>query len=292
MIGKAAITARANDERLPAQTIERDYVLSQLCAEIGALGEARLVFKGGTLLRLCYFAEYRYSADLDFSAVGGLSSKEALAALAEAAEACRRRVELPTLEISKLDGGTAWVSFIGPLGARPRTIKLDISDDELVETHRPLPLHRRWPDLPEEASIEGYALDEVAAEKLRCIAERQQCRDLFDIHELLDRELVDPLEAWHLYLRKAENDLARGRQRASPRQWSATFARRLESYRKLWDEELADYLTGEVPRFNDIERRARRRLAPLLAAAQTHSENAGASQAIPGRRGDGRAPVG
>jgi uncharacterized protein len=218
VISKGAITARANAERLPAQTIERDYVLSHLCAEIGARGDERLVFKGGTLLRLCYFDDYRYSADLDFSAVAGLSGEEALAAVAEAAKACRRRVELPTLEIANVDGGTAWVSFIGPLGAKPRTIKLDISDDELVETHRPLSLHRRWPDLPEEASVEGYALDDVAAEKLRCIAERQQCRDLFDIHELLARELVDPLEAWHLYLRKAENDLARSRQRTSPSQ--------------------------------------------------------------------------
>jgi len=36
-----------------------------------------------------------------------------------------------------------------------------------------------------------------------------QCRDLYDIHELLDDGHVDPLEAWHLYLRKAENDEGR-----------------------------------------------------------------------------------
>ena len=73
MISKGAITKRANEERLPAQTIERDYVLANLCADIGAIGDPRFVFKGGTLLRLCYFEPYRYSADLDFSAVDGLS---------------------------------------------------------------------------------------------------------------------------------------------------------------------------------------------------------------------------
>jgi predicted nucleotidyltransferase component of viral defense system len=61
MIAKGLITQRANDERLPAQTIERDYVLAHICADIGIAGDTRLVFKGGTLLRLCYFADYRYS---------------------------------------------------------------------------------------------------------------------------------------------------------------------------------------------------------------------------------------
>jgi len=42
--------------------------------------------------------------------------------------------------------------------------------------------------------------------------ERLQCRDLYDIHELLDDGNVDPLEVLHLYLRKAENDKG-GRQR-------------------------------------------------------------------------------
>jgi hypothetical protein len=59
MSAKGLITQRANDERLPAPTIERDYVLAHICADIGIAGDTRLVFKGGTLLRLCYFADYR-----------------------------------------------------------------------------------------------------------------------------------------------------------------------------------------------------------------------------------------
>ena len=84
MIAKGVITRHANEEHLSAQTIERDYVLAHLCAEIGSVGEPRLVFKGGTLLRLCYFSGRRYSADLDFSAVDGLSNSEALGIVAAA----------------------------------------------------------------------------------------------------------------------------------------------------------------------------------------------------------------
>jgi predicted nucleotidyltransferase component of viral defense system len=230
VIAKGVVTKRANAAQLPAQTIERDYVLTHLCADLGALNDPRLVFKGGTLLRLCYFESYRYSADLDFSAIDGLSLTDALALVAEAVTACRQRLELPTLTISTDDGTTPWITYVGPLASNPCRLKLDISDSELVETHRRVALHPRWPDLPEASAIEGYTLDEVGAEKLRCIAERVQCRDLYDLYELLAGNFIEPLEAWELYLRKAANDLAHGKQRTPPREWAGAFARRLDTY--------------------------------------------------------------
>lgn len=268
MIAKGLITQRANDERLPAQTIERDYVLAHICADIGTLGDTRLVFKGGTLLRLCYFTDYRYSADLDFSAVNGLTSAEATVLVTVATTTCRERLELPRLEVVQEEGGIPWLIYVGPLDAKPRKIKLDISDSELVESRTRINLQQRWPDLPQDTAIDGYTLDEVAAKKVRCIAERLQCRDLYDMYQLLDGGHVDPLEAWYLYLRKAENDRGRGRQRTSPREWSATFERRMVTYRNRWDEELGDYLPGEMPMFGNVERQSRRYLAPLLDAAR------------------------
>ncbi|HEV2361048.1 MAG TPA: nucleotidyl transferase AbiEii/AbiGii toxin family protein [Acidimicrobiales bacterium] len=269
MIAKGLITKRSNDERLPAQTVERDYVLAHICSDVGAIGEERLVFKGGTLLRLCHFADYRYSADLDFSAIDGLSADDGRTLLATAVAACRTRLELPLLEVVEGEGIGPWVTYVGPLGAKPRRLKLDISDVELVESHRAMPLQQRWPDLPAESALEGYTLDEVAAEKVRCIAERLQCRDLYDMDELLDAGQVDPLEAWYLYLRKAANDTRHGRQRTAPKEWSATFERRMKSYRHRWVQELGDYLPGHVPDFPGTERRIRRNLAPLLDAART-----------------------
>lgn len=265
MIAKGLITKRANAEQMPTQTIERDYVLTHVCADMGALNDPRLVFKGGTLLRLCYFETYRYSADLDFSAIGGLSRTDALAIVAEAVTACRRRLELPLLDVSTDDGTTAWITYVGPLASNPRRLKLDISDTELVETHWRVALHARWPDMPVAAAIEGYTLDEVGAEKLRCIAERVQCRDLYDLHELLDGDHIEPLEAWALYLRKAANDLTQGKQRTPPREWAGAFAQRLGTYKRRWDGELRDYIPGEIPSFGSIERRIKRKLGPVFA---------------------------
>ncbi len=268
MISTGEVTGRANQERVTAQMVERDYVLAHLCADIGAVADTRLVLKGGTLLRLCYFEPYRYSADLDFSAIEDLSRASATAIVASAATACRERLELPMLDVSAAEAQPAWVTYIGPLRSRPRTIKLDISERELVETHRRIELQARWPDLPAGASIEGYTLDEIGAEKLRCIAERLQCRDLYDLHELLDGGHIDALEAWELYLRKAANDVTRDRQRTSPVQWAEVFERRMGAYQARWDQELSDYLAPEIPSFDGIGRRTRRHLADLLAAAR------------------------
>ncbi|MQY59088.1 MAG: hypothetical protein GH144_05705, partial [Clostridia bacterium] len=52
------------------ETIERDYILSWILAGIGVDEKLQkaLIFKGGTALKKCYFGEYRFSEDLDFTA--------------------------------------------------------------------------------------------------------------------------------------------------------------------------------------------------------------------------------
>src|SRR3990167_9311334 len=55
----------------PWEVIERDYILSWILAgihQVPALKES-LVFKGGTALKKCYFGDYRFSEDLDYTAL-------------------------------------------------------------------------------------------------------------------------------------------------------------------------------------------------------------------------------
>jgi predicted nucleotidyltransferase component of viral defense system len=72
------LRARLQDARrrlgLPWEVIERDYLLSWILAgitEVKSLRDA-LVFKGGNALKKCYFGDYRFSEDLDFSGVGSV----------------------------------------------------------------------------------------------------------------------------------------------------------------------------------------------------------------------------
>jgi hypothetical protein len=65
---------------IPWDVLERDYLLSWVLAGIGRVDALRdsLVFKGGTALKKCYFGDYRFSEDLDFSAVGDVPTGEAM----------------------------------------------------------------------------------------------------------------------------------------------------------------------------------------------------------------------
>ena len=73
--------------------------------------------------------------------------------------------------------------------------------------------------------------------------------------------------SWELFLRKSAHDIVPVK-RTSPREWAATFDRRLQSYKRLWDDELSEYLTVGVPHFGDVERRTRKLLAPVLDAGR------------------------
>lgn len=58
------------EARLSWEIIEKDYILSWVLAGIAANKKLqnKLVFKGGTALKKCYFGNYRFSEDLDFTA--------------------------------------------------------------------------------------------------------------------------------------------------------------------------------------------------------------------------------
>ena len=64
---------RAAELGVPMEALEKDYALSYLLAGIYRNEDlhSSLVFKGGTALRKAYFGDYRFSVDLDFTAVEG-----------------------------------------------------------------------------------------------------------------------------------------------------------------------------------------------------------------------------
>ena len=71
MIDKQEIMEYASQCNLSANTIEKDYVLNWLLAGI-AFSDAlqdKWIFKGGTCLKKCYFEDYRFSEDLDFTII-------------------------------------------------------------------------------------------------------------------------------------------------------------------------------------------------------------------------------
>jgi predicted nucleotidyltransferase component of viral defense system len=255
MITRAQITKIASAEGVDARTIERDYVLAHVVALI-ARHDPRgcLALKGGASLRLLHYGDYRYSADLDYSIVEGTSGG-ALEIIRGAFEGARLDA-IANLRLAS-DFGAWWIYYDGPLRSE-RSIKLDLSDDELVVNTEHVRLIERWPDIS-EVQVLAYTRVEVTAEKLRCLIQRLQCRDLLDLDRLLE-DGVDRIDAAALFVRKAAH------KGIDPSTFEAVFEAKLLRYRRAWSAELLQYLT-DIPHFDEVERRVRRALrrAGLIA---------------------------
>lgn len=74
----------AGGRRIPEAVIERDYVLAWFLTGLAShpLREV-LAFKGGTALRRCWFEDYRFSEDLDFTLTRAITLEAILAGLNE-----------------------------------------------------------------------------------------------------------------------------------------------------------------------------------------------------------------
>jgi len=255
MISRHIVAQKATDDGVDSLYVERDYVLAHIVAQLHKAAPAdggELIFKGGTALRFVHLgAEYRYSADLDFTVRNG-SEADALAALATAVDGAREHAAFPVLQLSEDEKPD--VLYVGPLGAKPRRIKVDIATNEYVESVEKLVMLPIWNDLPEPVPFSVYPLREIAAEKLRCVIQRLQCRDLFDIYQLTDGLGMDLADIRPLFEEKARS------KSIDPAVFGQRFEERLPEYERRWGREIGDHLPGEPPRFDGVIRVVRRHL--------------------------------
>lgn len=252
MIGRGVITKLADAAGVDAQTVERDYVISHVIEAIGSTcDETRFVFKGGTALRLIHFQDYRFSADLVFSSVDGLSVSASKEIVAEALKSVIDRIELPRLEL----GADAFLRYVGPLG-REHNIKLDISGEELVSDggSKCFSIISRYDDQL-GGTIRAYTVEEVAAEKLRCVIQRVQARDLFDLFQLFGVRGVDIELVWPTFEVKARH------KGLDPNLFLERFEDRMIRWRRLWEAEMNDHVPpGSQLHLKEVERAVRREI--------------------------------
>jgi len=167
----------------------------------------RLLFKGGTCLRKCYFSGYRFSEDLDFTATEWFARDEFEAAVLEA---FKRAEEVSGIDfraqphrVETIDdeyGRESLRIHVYFVGAHPRpnsrSIRLDITRHEsVVFAPRLRPVTHDYSDAEEADGWEWncYALEEVLVEKLRAVLVQRKyaiSRDLYDLHTL-SREVLD-----------------------------------------------------------------------------------------------------
>ncbi len=78
MINKLEVLQLAKKLGLQNSTIEKDYVLGWVLIGIQDNSKTKdsWIFKGGTCLKKCFFNEYRFSEDLDFTLVDSSQMNE------------------------------------------------------------------------------------------------------------------------------------------------------------------------------------------------------------------------
>ena len=196
---------------VPWEVLERDYILSWVLAGIGQVTSLRdtLVFKGGTALKRCYFGDYRFSEDLDFSGLEGVPTGDSMAsAIKEACEVGSRLlneyapVELTGRRYTETElhpGGQEAFTIRArlPWQRQPLTgIMVEIAVDEKIlkpPSCRRI-IHGYGEPLGGEVLV--YALEEIVAEKLRAILQhvqildrrgwgRSRARDYYDLWRVL-----------------------------------------------------------------------------------------------------------
>ena len=202
MIDKSEIMDFSREVGLTANVIEKDYVLGWVLAGIFNHSEigSSWVFKGGTCLKKCYFETYRFSEDLDFTLPesSNLNQEFLIKCFEEIAEWVydAAGIEIPK-DVIRFDvyennrGGRSAqgrIGYSGPMKKRgdlPR-IKLDLTTDEtLVLDPAEREVHHPYSDLPDKGiKIRCYCFEEVFAEKIRALAERERPRDLYDVVHL------------------------------------------------------------------------------------------------------------
>jgi len=257
MISRAELQRLANREKVALGVLEKDYVLTEVLKALSQVPTLRelLVFKGGTALRKVYFADWRYSEDLDFTVKHDMKKEELRQELDKWYQQVEvaSQIQLNTKMLHKPDGyARVRTQFIGPL-AYPSMIFMDLSFDE------PLCLD---PDnrevLAEPFSSQGqkvlaYPLEELLAEKMRSLLERGKSRDYYDVWELLKLK-PDLAKSKSLFLKKCKVKRIKF---GGPAQFFPADLR--EVLRPYWERELGR-LVHPLPELDRVLREIRKGL--------------------------------
>jgi hypothetical protein len=255
--------ARTGGRRLPEAVLERDYCIAWFLTGL-ATSSVRdvLVFKGGTALKRCYFGDYRFSEDMDFTLQQEipldrvLSGIRALCGEVEQQSGVVIRLAREDPE-PHLNTYTIYLRYEGPLPGGGKEIKVDITSREwLASPPVAIPILRayeEYSDLPQDARILVYTLAEIAIEKLVALTDpaRNEPRDLYDLWFLL--------EGGHVRLGDILSDFRqklafKGHGSASP---GEALVRKEARLKRDWERRLAGQMT-DLPPFEAVMRAVRR----------------------------------
>lgn len=251
-------------KRVSEIIIEKDYCISWFL--IGLANNClkdSLIFKGGTALRRCYFQEYRFSEDLDFTLIEEISLSKIIENLVESFAFIKRETgivfEIAHQEPSTDSTHTFYASYIGPLPGGPKQIKIDITNKEILLS--PLNMkaliktYPEYSDFPPNIEIKVYSLEEIVIEKTCALLSmfRNEPRDLFDLDYLLNVEGITVVHLEDLVEKKLGY---KGIELNSIRE---QYDKKENRLKMLWEKRLSQQMS-DLPEFESVYRNVRRKL--------------------------------
>jgi predicted nucleotidyltransferase component of viral defense system len=265
--------------------VERDYAQSYVLLGIAATDALReaLVFKGGTALKKVHLGNYRFSEDLDFSAVkgprGAALEGAVRAAVVVAQQEAQKRSPLSFVverhvERDPHPGGQEVfiVRAQFPWQRQPMVpVKVEVTHDEPVLLECPwLPVDH---DYGEElgALVKSYCLEEICAEKLRSTRQTQaklaargwarpRARDFYDLWHLVRLEAgrVDWSRVMRILPSKCET------RQVTVKRIADVFAPTLlDEVRASWTATLGPFVK-DLPEVEQVLQETKERLGELL----------------------------
>ena len=250
----------AKQKDIVKATIDKDWVLGHLLDAFYSFDDNKrnFIFKGGTCLKKCYFVDYRFSEDLDFSLLDNYFpvNGEFINRIIKRAER-ESEIRFSLSEINEQvyndipQGYEIKIKFWGadhkpnspvPPSERWQTyIKFDISFSETI-LEKPV-----WKKIIHPYSDTGtllnqtipcYSLVEIMAEKLRALIQRNRPRDVYDVWFIMQSSvginkravkelLLKKAESKNIEIKNVEQFVNEQKQRKNKRAWESSLTQHL-----------------------------------------------------------------
>jgi predicted nucleotidyltransferase component of viral defense system len=198
MIPRDEIEAQGNALGVHTANVERDYVFGWLLKAFyeNSYLAPLLIFKGGNCMRKAYYPNTRFSSDLDFSVMQAVDSRRFQAEINRCCEAAQAACGV-TFETEKntfvadrmidsqrqaYKGRVYFRDFYGNEGQITIAVRLDVTefDNVLLPTVQRDLIHPYSDGDSCRASVKCMALEELLANKLKCLLQRRHSFDLYD----------------------------------------------------------------------------------------------------------------
>lgn len=190
MITESRLKKIADQNQINPFYQEKDYLQNIFLLNLSRK-DRKMVFKGGTCLKFCYGLP-RYSEDLDFNTE--LQPEEVEGAVGQVLKSFKKTgIEYRIARSDTFEeesSYTAHIRFQGPLyrgiDRSENQIQVDAGYRQgTVLEPEPRQVSTPYPDIP-NYFVETMQLEEILAEKIDAMSNRQLGRDLFDIWFVLD----------------------------------------------------------------------------------------------------------